>query len=120
MMINAELKGLFTSDMDILEVYNPRDGSLFEFTARAMIGPKGDLGEESFDFQVCTPGWLAQECERSGFVFGRRMLIVSEYDPAHIKSILTSLVQRVTGESWQVVAQKLSRFAHWEFEDYKE
>jgi Immunity protein 8 len=118
-MIIAELKNVFTSDMDDLATYRPEDSSSFQLTVRAMIGPQNGVGAESFDIQVCTPAWLEKECERFGFCFGKHRLVIRKYDPAQIKSILASLVQRSSGDSWEAVAVKLSQVAHWEFDNYQ-
>src|SRR5262249_2393456 len=117
MIIQAKLKGVFTLDMDHLEVFSPSDREVFALTVRAMVGPKSEAGEESFDLQVCTPSWLDVECRRLGFVKGR-YLIVSAYDPAVIISAVRSLVERIDGSSWEEVARKLARWMDWEFDDY--
>ena len=47
------------------------------------------------------------------------MLIVSEYDLDVIKAEIDLCVESCTGENWSAIAQKISRFAAWEFEDYQ-
>jgi len=84
-----------------------------------MIGPKGAVGEESFDINVCTPSWLSREVTNTGFVWGRHYLVVADYDLARIKTIISSRVTACSGESWKQVGEKLSRIGYWEFEDYQ-
>ena len=118
-MITAEVKGIYTIDMEELEKYKPEDCECFRISIRAMVGPRGSEGQESFDVNVCTPAWLGKEVAQEGFVIGRHYLIVSNYDPSFIKRIIRKFVERWSGESWHEVAQKVSRIGYWEFEDYR-
>jgi hypothetical protein len=52
-----------------------------------------------------------------GFKNGRPNNKVRHY---LIFRLIERLVQNCSGESWQDVAPKLARIAHWEFEDYRE
>lgn len=84
-----------------------------------LIGPADSPGEESFDVTVCSPTWLESECERDQFVVGRHHLIVAYYDFTNVQNLLYKLVDRCRGDSWHEIAEKLSRLAFWEFEDYR-
>jgi hypothetical protein len=44
---------------------------------------------------------------------------VSEYDIATIRACVERRVDQCRGDDWQAIALKISRFAEWEFEDYK-
>jgi hypothetical protein len=85
-----------------------------------MIGPAEREGEESFDMVVCTPEWLKQNHVATEIVLGRHHVIVFGYDYESLASYIASFAERCTGESWQDVAQQLSRLGKWEFEDYRE
>jgi hypothetical protein len=37
-----------------------------------------------------------------------------------VERAIADLCRHTEGETWQEVAQKLSRYARWEFEDYRE
>lgn len=119
MSILAAVKAIYTSDMNSLENYAPDHPELFCVVVRAMVGPKHGEGEESFDINVCTPKWLAEACQREGFVIGRHYLIVARYDVPQIKKLVVELIERCDGNSWQEVAEKVGRIGFWEFEDYK-
>lgn len=119
MTIRAELRALYATDMDVLGTYKPDNIEDFCVVVRAMVGPKGSKGEESFDINVCTPKWLAKKCQVEGFAVGRHYLIVGFYDLATIKTIILKLVEGCDGNSWEEVADKVSRIGYWEFEDYK-
>jgi hypothetical protein len=118
-MISAQVKGISTWEGDHLELHVPKDQQKFCLLVRAMVGPRGGEGEESFDMNVCTPQWLEEQVEREGFVFGTHRLFVKAYDTAQIKKLITKFIERYSGDSWREVAEKISRVARWEFEDYK-
>jgi hypothetical protein len=98
----------------------PADPEDFCVLVQAMVGPKGQPGEESFDFIVCTPAWLARAVGVRGFVFGHHHLVVRRYDAQLIEAAIRELCDDISGESWADVAAKLSRYGAWEFEDYRE
>jgi Immunity protein 8 len=118
-MISAHLRRISTSEGDDLELYVPQDPQKFCVLVRAMVGPRGGVGEESFDINVCTPQWLEEQIAHDGFAFGTHRLFVQMYDPLQIKKLITKFIERYSGDSWREVAEKIGRFARWEFEDYK-
>lgn len=82
-----------------------------------MIGPEGSEGEESFDLLVCTPKFL--ESEQKMPMFGRHVLIVGHYDFSQISKVIEDYCNTLDESDWSGLASKLSRIAHWEFEDYR-
>jgi hypothetical protein len=118
-MVTAKVKALYSLEVDNLEQYAPDAPDRFLLQIRAIVGPKGAPGEESFDIRVCTPAWLADVCEAEGFVVGRHYVVVAKYDFAALKSVVTKLIESCSGNSWQEVAQKVARIGYWEFEDYQ-
>jgi hypothetical protein len=113
------IKRICTIDGGDPEVYRPKEADRFGVILRLFVGPSSSEGEESFDLTVCTPSWLAAECERDGFILGRHHLIVLSYDFEFIRRTLITLVERWGGATWQEVADKVSRIGYWEFEDYE-
>lgn len=118
-MVTAQIKALLTADHDSLESVALNDPECFEVVVRALVGPRGEDGEESFDVSVCTPAWLARRCEKDGFVLCRHRLVLKSYSPARIRSVLAKFIERCSGDSWQEVAEKVARIGLWEFEDYR-
>jgi hypothetical protein len=120
--MQAELKSLSSSDIDE-RVYWPDDEDMFGFTLDATIGPKGEDAGSIFQFFVCTPKWITTKMIKRNFgdigVFGREMIIVTEYDFASIRAMIADLCSKTTGRDWGEVAQKLSRYAAWEYADYQ-
>ncbi len=84
-----------------------------------LIGPDGGEGEEAFDVQIVTPGWLEERCASEGLAAGDGRLLVFDYDWPRIEAYLQRRVASCTGSDWREVAQKLSRFSRWEFDDYQ-
>jgi len=114
--MNADLRRITSPDIDSMEIFVPPDEK-FCYLLQAFIGPNGDEGEESFEFIVCSPKWLEFEVEKENFIFGKGMLIMSEFNFFRVKGFLSALCKRTHGNSWSEIANKLSRFATWEFEE---
>jgi len=104
---------------DDLERYCPVDPSVFGTWVRLSVGPEGEIGAESFDVLICTPDWLKTESMNEDPKWGRHLLITREYDFDLIRKKIESFIDACVGDNWQEVAQKLSRIAAWEFEDYR-
>ena len=114
--MQAELLSLFSTDVDDLRTYAPGDS--FCITLRALIGPSGQPGEESFDFEICSPLWLAVEVERDVVVSGRFRLVMARFDYDAVERYVAKRIAQATGADWDEVATKLARWSRWEFEDY--
>jgi Immunity protein 8 len=69
---------------------------------------------------VCTPAWISSEHPEEIAVFGTRLLIVFRCDWPTIHAAIKNVVSRYTADNWQVLAEKLSRVARWEFAEYTE
>ncbi len=119
-MVKAQLRELHSPDLADLDKNTPPDLTNFGLLMQALIGVEGEEGEESFDFIVCTPSWLAEEVARKGFILGRHYLFVASYDYAQIEKIIDDLCNQAEGEDWDAVAAFLSRYGAWEYEDYQE
>lgn len=107
---------------DPLDYFRPADLTNFGTWIRVSIGSADSAAADDFQLFVCTPEWLSTyvENEKDCAVWGRHMLIVSEYSVERIKAAVTRLVSRCSGNDWATVAQKIARFAAWEFEDYQQ
>ncbi|PRA75775.1 hypothetical protein CQ054_22660 [Ochrobactrum sp. MYb29] len=122
MVLEAELKSISSSDINENQ-YWPEDEELFGFTLDATIGPVGEDSGNIFQFFVCTPKWIASRMINRDFgdvgVFGREMIIVTEYNIPAIRKMISDLCKRTSGRNWSEVATKLSRYAAWEYADYQ-
>lgn len=99
---------------------NNFDPEKFCFLAQAMFGPEGEHGEESFSIKICSPGWLMSELDNRNIISGRNLLVMKEFNMELIEAYLKRATSTITEKSWSDVATKLSKFAHWEFEDYSQ
>jgi hypothetical protein len=62
--MRASLMRLFSPDVENLQIFQPTDD--FGILVQMLAGPYGGMGEESFDFILCNPGWLPKEVEEKG------------------------------------------------------
>ena len=115
-----ELKRLHSPDIIDLINYAPEDSSSFSLLVQAMVGPKGENWEESFDIDVCTPSWIEKNQKHDEVLIARHFLIVLEYDYRNIVKTINDFLKNCSGENWDEVALKVSRLGLWEFEDYIE
>lgn len=117
--MRAEIKNIFSIDAGDLLTHRPTDASSFCIPIRLVAGPENMPGEESFDFEICTPSWL-QYSQQPGVVRDlRHTLLIDSYDPQRIIDYVRNYVDACSGDTWNEVAVKISRLGHWEFEDYK-
>jgi Immunity protein 8 len=113
--MKAEIKRLHSPDIYNLENFSPINNEVY-FLLQIMIGVKGKSGEESFDIIVSTPQYLLQNQEE--IMFGSNHLIILEYNYQKILEKLQDYIENLEGENWDELADKISRIAKWEFEDY--
>ena len=117
--MEAALKRLYSSDITDVENYQPKEQDNFGFVLRALVGPMGQPGEESFDITVCTPKWLAARYSDSEVILGLHKLIVFAYYYARLRRFIEKYLMRCSGATWEEVTQKVSLLGHWEFENYR-
>ncbi|MEA3084323.1 MAG: hypothetical protein QOC89_2020, partial [Paraburkholderia sp.] len=116
--MNVEIRKFYSVEMeDILELYQPVERDNFGTWIRLAIGPKGESGVDYFELFVCTPQWLVEELERDAPArWARHFLIVEKYSLDLITDQCERLVWRFSGNDWLTIAQKIARYAYWEFE----
>ena len=117
--MEATLKRLYSSEVADIERYQPEEDDNFGFVLRALVGPMGEPGEESFDVTVCTPKWLAERHGTSEIILGLHKIIVFRYDYSGLRRFIEKYLARCSGNSWAEVARKVSLLGQWEFENYR-
>lgn len=115
--MKAELRSIEAPKGEPLDTIRPDSGS-FCIPVYALIGPEGEKGEEIFQFEVCSPNWLALELESNPAIWGGRRLIMTQYNPESIETQVRKRLRHAVGDDWSSVAQKIGQWATWEFEDY--
>ena len=101
-LVIPELHALHNPDLPDLQAGSPADPEHFAILVQASVGPKGVPGEESFDFEVCTPSWLAGKIG-DRYLFPRYRLL-RRYDFRLVELAFRSLAQGTSGSCWQEVA----------------
>lgn len=118
--VKPELRRLHSPDLLDMRASKPANPAEFCILVQAMIGPKGEPGEESFDMTVCTPRWLEAYLADGKVLFGLHYLFVDQYDYEWIWGAIAQLCDRISGPSWNNVAEQLSKYGRWELEGYQE
>jgi len=118
--MRAEIKNLFSLNIDDLERFAPSDPEVFHIPIRLIAGPQAGEGEESFDFEVCSPGWLATEVAEGKVVLLRHRLLMKSFNFGAVRNFVERYVHGCEGATWKEVATKLAKLGLWEFEDYQE
>lgn len=116
--MKAELRSLLTVEHEPISTAQP-EGAAFCVSLRALVGPLGLPGEESFDFDVCSPAWLMAEMDSLSIIEGRFLFIVRDFDPQRIENHVRQRIEEASGKDWPEVAGKIARWAHWGFDDYR-
>jgi hypothetical protein len=117
--MQAVLKGLYSSDIADIEKYQPEEEDNFGFVLRALVGPIGQPGEESFDITVCTPKWLVKRYGTSDTILGLHKLIVFRYDYSKLRRFIERYLTGCSGDTWIEIAQRVALLGQWEFENYR-
>lgn len=97
----------------------PDDGKKFGVWLTLTVGPDDQDGGHLFQVLVCTPDWLKKECSAHQALWGRHMLIISEYDSDLIVQEIINYIDSISETDFWEAAQKISRIGAWEFEDYQ-
>ena len=111
--MKAELRGSTSPDLE--SDTSPSDPLDCKILIEAMIGPKDQPGEESFQFVVATPSALSSvELPR----WGRGLLLVESFDWKAVGGAVEKVLSHCEGADWDEVAGKIGRYADWEFDGY--
>ena len=117
--MKAIVKAMWVDSATInLDNYFPEDSENFGLWIEFRVGPPELNSADDFRLLVCTPEWLKTNGVQEKSLWGRHMLIVLEYDISAIKAAIDQCVDSCTGKDFGEIAQKISRFAAWEFEDH--
>jgi hypothetical protein len=117
--MKAVLKDIDLGSPVGFEEFVPKDPNDFSVWITASVGPAEAEGADLFQLEVCTPSYIRNELLAGGGVWGRHKLLVDRYDPELIRKIIADRVDHCDGSNWVEVAERVARFAHWEFEDYQ-
>lgn len=118
--MRADLKRIYSIELPVsLKEYRPVNPENFGLSIRLEAGLVGSDMADLFDLFLCTPYWIQEQCAQNGAIWGRHMLLMPEYDYGLILQAVIRRMDACQGRDWHEVANKLARFAAWEFEDYR-
>lgn len=84
------------------------------------VGEVGGRGADLFQLEVTTPAAFQDVIDRVGILPGRHYLFVNDFSRPRVEAFVSKLISQWDEASWEALAAKISRLAHWEFEDYRE
>jgi len=116
--MRAELKGLYSSGVDDLELFAPTEPTHFALLVRACVGPVGTISEETFDIMVCSPSWIEEEASRVEVFSPRHHLVMARFNYKSLRVYIEKFCNSCRGANWDQVGLMVSRLGFWEFEDY--
>ena len=116
--VYLELRRLHSPDAEDLRSPGLEDSENFCLLVQALVGPRGERGEEGFSLLVCTPRWLADYLRDNKPLFARHYLFVDHYNYDAIRDRIDELCRTTSGHNWTEAAERLARYGYWEFEDY--
>lgn len=118
MKTNARLSSIWSYEHD-LEMYSPDDANDFGLLINFSVGFSGAQGVNDFSFFVCTPAYIEKDLQKKSCVWGRHLLLVKTYSYDGIKNSIELMIKNLDADENQHMMEKISRFAAWEYEDYK-
>ncbi len=114
--MKAKIKSFSSPETDDLRNFRP-DTDAYSLLIEFAIGPVDEPGEEIFAVEVVTPLWFMAALKSTNSLFGRNFLIVLDYNFNLVYNRMKTLIESFDAETWHELALKISRYAHWEFED---
>lgn len=86
-----------------------------------LVGPPRDKGAEIFSATLCTPQWLATQCDGAGFVPGHGLLVVrpDDFDTVRIRHEVERFLCGISEDTWGEVVTRIKEwFPSWEFDEF--
>jgi len=117
--LQAELKTLFSPDIENLETWIPENSESFGFLLNLYVGVKGEKEQEYFSATVCTPQWYFNDKAEFEIIFGRHLIFMQKWDYQALNNRLSQAISSCYGETWREVMERVGRIALWEFEYYQ-
>jgi hypothetical protein len=116
--MKAVIKSVHLIDHESWNVDLPDDG-VFRFWSEAMLGTCTSNGEEIFSFSICSPKWVENNAQDKPF-FAQYTLITDTISEERVREAIASLLDSIDGSDWTDLANKISKYLRWEFDDYQE
>lgn len=115
-----KLHWLHSPDLPDVQIDAPDDPKKFMILVQAFVGSEDSEGEDAFTFVVCTPSWIEDEVRENGYLLPLFFIVVPEWDYGKVHTVISDLCARIGDGGWDKAARRLSRYALWEFDDYRD
>jgi len=111
-MIKAKLKSLFAvlGDDDTIS-------EDFWIPIEADIGPSNEESANIFTFYAVSIKNIEKRLATTNLFAQRGLLVLKEWDIDEIREMVNKMLTNCTGETWEEVSCKVSRYAIGEYED---
>ncbi|MEV6601996.1 Imm8 family immunity protein [Actinoplanes sp. NPDC051346] len=96
----------------------PEAADDFSIVVELEISANGRTEAGCYRVIVTTPKYLAHEVAEEGSRFGRRYLLVTQWDWSAIMELLRDEIESIADATWQDVHDRLRRVTMWEYEDF--
>ena len=115
-MIRAELHRLIPSDTHVkdLKHFAPSDPGCFSVLVYAAVGIAGEVGDDFFVFQVCSPRALADDVARCGYFLPRGYLLLETYDYHMLWNAIANLCAEIRAPDWATFREHFGKYGIWE------
>lgn len=111
--MHPRLKSIMSSDLDFGALpADPKDCSVL---LQVSIGSGVGDGADIFSVEVITPAAVAR---LPSPMWLRHHLLLEEFSWLGVEAAIQKLLSHCSGSDWEEISTKLSRYLHWEFEDY--
>ena len=117
MGLELEIKDWYSSEIQEVWNWSPKDKSMVYLTLEIEIGEVGKAGT-LFQTVVATPmGISSQGKTDSGILSDRNLLLVDDYRWEIVEKRLMDIVKKCSANTWDESIQRLQRYFLWEYED---
>jgi hypothetical protein len=118
--MNMVVRYFHSADVPDLSTWEPESPTNVAISLEIAVGPKDEIGEETFELFVMTPEALSERVPLFSVYPGRHHLFVERWDWPLIERYLRTNVEAAQGASWRELTTVVGRLGRWEFEDYDE
>jgi hypothetical protein len=121
-LMRSQVQWIHSPDIDWANfAAEPSDKTTFSVLLQVIVAVEGEGhgGGDTFDIVVTTPLHMLECLTRDEEPqWGRHYLVVARWDRLAIERKIRHQFDGVEGKTWDDIAKVLSRYGHWEFEDY--
>lgn len=119
--MKAQIKlGPFSFDLPVADSSMPPDPADCWVNIVADIGLEHAPGGDQFMFSFCTVKRIASIVAAGKPLFISKTIVLDIFSWDAVTVEIKAIVEKAEGNTWDELAADLSRYADWEFQDYRE